>query len=136
MESTNFLFIYGTLLPGIPGKMSKWLAKNSKVICEGSVQGNLFMVSDYPAAVYDLNSNHLVKGMIVELIKKDYCFSVLDSYEGISETWNVSDEYLRVLRPVLGLDSIVRMCWIYVYNHSTSGLEPILTGDYKEYIKS
>ena len=128
MESTNYLFIYGTLLPEISGRMSQWMAKNSEVICSGSIPGNLYLISDYPAAVYDIYSSDCVIGLIVELPNKKDCFSILDSYEG--------KEYQRTIRHVTGNDSIERMCWMYLYNRPINNLQLISTGNYVEFVKT
>lgn len=128
MEPNNYLFIYGTLLPEISGRMSKWMAKNSEVICSGSIPGNLYLISDYPAAVYDIDSSKCVQGLIVELPNKKDCFSILDSYEG--------DEYIRTVNYVTGKDSIARMCWMYLYNRPINNLQLITTGNYVEFVKT
>lgn len=127
MESTNYLFIYGTLLPEISGRMSKWMAKNSEVICSGSIPGFLYLISDYPAAIYDNETSDCVQGLIVELPNKVHCFSILDSYEG--------KEYLRTINHVTGKDSIERMCWMYLYNRPINNLQLISTGNYVEFVK-
>ncbi len=128
MESTKYLFIYGTLLPEISGRMSKWLAKNSEVICHGSIPGYLYLISDYPAAIYDNETSDYVQGLIVELQNKEDCFSLLDAYEG--------KEYLRTINNVTGKDSIERTCWMYLYNRPINNLQLILTGNYVEFVKT
>ena len=136
MKSTKYLFVYGTLLPEIPGKMSKWLEKNSKIICRGFIPGYLYMVSDYAAAIYDEHAPGLIKGLIVELDDDKFCFSVLDLFEGVSKTTDIDDEYIRALKPVAGDDSIIRLSWMYLYNRSIENLQPIIHGNFREFLHS
>ena len=135
MGTVNLLFIYGTLLPEFANDMSEWLTRNSKIVCVGSIPGNLYLVSDYPAAIYDVGSTGCVHGLIVALDDTDGCFSVLDSYEGVGETRSKDDEYKRILKPVKGEDNLVRMCWIYLYNQNNKKLEHISSGNYVGYTK-
>ena len=135
MNNSNFLFVYGTLLPGLSGVMSDWLSKNSRIVCRGSIPGKLYLISDYPAAIYEPFSENFVTGWIVELNDISECFNTLDGYEGIGMNDDLGDEYLRTVHPVRGEDSTLRLCWMYLYRHSTDHLSLIENGDFYEFVK-
>jgi gamma-glutamylcyclotransferase (GGCT)/AIG2-like uncharacterized protein YtfP len=136
MNSTDYLFIYGTLLPETKTELSEWLSLHSSVVCRGSITGKLFMISNYPAAIFDLKASSNVFGQVVKMLDRNKCFHILDEYEGISPDWKTTDEYYRTIKPVQCADQITRECWMYLYNLPTSHLKEIPSGNFPNYLST
>ncbi len=127
------LFVYGSLLSGIRSRMAGYLHRNCRLIGEGQVPGRLYDLGRYPGLVYDPEAPTLVTGNILELKAPEKVIPVLDDYEMGASGDPSLNEYRRELQPVKSDEQTV-LCWIYLYNLSTSGLKPIVSGNYLDYL--
>lgn len=130
LEESNYLFVYGTLLKDFDSYMSKFLNNNSEFIGKGYFHGKLYEVSWYPGAVLSEDVTEKVYGHLFKILNNKKTFKILDDYEGISETAEYSDEYVRVLINTHLETGDQLKSWVYVYNHDISKLKRILSGDY------
>ncbi len=125
-----YLFVYGSLLPGLrPRAMAGALAG-----CidrgPGSVPGRLYDLGPYPAAVLDSRAAARVHGRVFELPADRDVLAVLDRYEGFAPANPADSLYLRVAQRVDRDDGGNSMCWVYVYNRDPGAAPEVPGGDY------
>ncbi len=128
---SEFLFVYGTLLPGcVPGKVAA-LSARLRFVSAATVPGLLYHLGEYPGAVPDPSGRHRVSGAVLQLPADPHILAQLDAYEEFDPRTPAASEYVRVLHPVSLADGRTLPCWIYWYNWSTAGLPIIPTGDWR-----
>lgn len=127
---SEYLFVYGTLLKDFESYMSKFLERNSEFIGSGYFNGRLFEISWYPGAILSDIDAEKVYGHVFKIHNTDSIFKTLDNYEGIGETAEHPNEYIRVLVNAF-LDSNKTInTWVYVYNRPVTHLKLIHSGNY------
>ena len=90
---SDYLFVYGTLGQNFKNKMATFLRQNAEYLHDGVMDGQLYDVGTYPAALYKEGSGTMIKGNIFKLTgNREEIFRVLDLYEGVEE-----DLYIRSL---------------------------------------
>jgi gamma-glutamylcyclotransferase (GGCT)/AIG2-like uncharacterized protein YtfP len=130
---TNLLFIYGTLLPVFDNSWRDWLKNNAEPITEGYMPGLLYLISDYPGALYFPEVSSKVMGLVVRMENIDYVLHKLDQYEEADERYGEFAEFKREIVDIYGFDGIVRKCWVYLYNRNVSDKKLLISGDYITY---
>jgi gamma-glutamylcyclotransferase (GGCT)/AIG2-like uncharacterized protein YtfP len=124
MISSDYLFVYGTLMVDADNNMSRFLIKHSEFIEKGYFCGKLYKVNNFPGAVLSDNTSDKVYGSVYKITNKDHVFKVLDAYEGVEENL-----FKRVIiNAFLNPKSI--STWVYLYNQPTKHLKLIASGDY------
>ncbi len=126
----TYLFVYGTLMKGIPSRMASFLEQQGSFLGEGSVQGWLYDLGNYPGLIFDAQAENEVIGHIFRLEHPSFVFEKLDAFEGIEA--NDSGEYTRIEIPVRFQNQIL-YCWVYQYNRDTKGLPVITQKSYLAY---
>ena len=127
---SEYLFVYGTLLKDFESYMSKFLDKNSEFIGTGYFNGKLYEISWYPGAVLSNIPTEKVYGHLFKILNKEKTFKILDDYEGIVDTAEHSNEYIRVLIDAYLDSNKAIKTWVYIYNRSTENLRLIQSGNY------
>jgi gamma-glutamylcyclotransferase (GGCT)/AIG2-like uncharacterized protein YtfP len=125
-----YLFVYGSLLPGLrPPALGDVLAG-----CidrgPGSLPGRLYDLGPYPAAVLDPRAATHVQGRVFELPADRDVLAELDRYEGFDPANPADSLYVRVARPVNRADGGCVVCWVYVYNRDPGAAAEVPDGDY------
>lgn len=123
------LFVYGTLMKGIPSRMSDYLQQHALFVGAAYANGHLYDLGQYPGFVYDRGCDRLVKGHVFQLKSPKQVFPILDRYEGIEESNNSENEYLRTLIDVR-LNKKEVQVWTYLFNRLPKNLPLIPEGDY------
>jgi gamma-glutamylcyclotransferase (GGCT)/AIG2-like uncharacterized protein YtfP len=124
---SDFLFVYGTLLPGLaPPEIAPAVAQ-LRPVAQGSVQGVLYDLGEYPGAVIDLPEVDLsekempvrgcIPGMIFQ-IPNPRLLRQLDEYEGFDPAAPAASLFVRKLHEVRLDDGRTLSCWVYVYNQN------------------
>jgi gamma-glutamylcyclotransferase (GGCT)/AIG2-like uncharacterized protein YtfP len=118
-ETTNALFVYGTLKPGKFrfSVLEPYIDKEN--IGEASVRGILYdSGSDWPAAVFSDDITETVNGFVVYIDKSklNEALSYLDEAEGVN-----SGLFCRAL---VTTNSKIK-CWAYEYMKSVEGFRRI-----------
>lgn len=126
----EYLFVYGTLRPGVGHAMNTVLERYGEPVGRGKIAGFLYDVGRYPGAVKTAGARAFVRGDVYRLRDADRALKALDRYEGWDQKKPRSGEFRRS-RTVVALSGgkTVR-AWIYLYNRPTSGLPRIRSGDY------
>ena len=126
----NLLFVYGTLRFN-ENPISKGLGPVSNRLGTAFVRGKLFDLGNYPGIVLSDDPRDRVIGEIIALNHPEASLALIDQYEGVYP--DPKSEYRReVAKAFFERQQI--SCWIYVYQHSLSGLTLIPSGDYVDYL--
>lgn len=136
IENPDLLFVYGTLCPPFTNSFAQFLRQRSQYVGEGTFPGLLFDLGSYPGATYQPDGVTTVCGTIYDISQhKQSVLACLDDYEGVSETIDLPNEYIRTVIPVRHCDDIID-CWVYLYNLPADGLPVIASGDYVRYSRN
>ncbi|NUN99283.1 MAG: gamma-glutamylcyclotransferase [Saprospiraceae bacterium] len=130
------LFVYGTLMRGMPFPMAAFLEEHAEFVCDGWLNGRLYELGGYPGLViFPEGGSNRVTGHVFEMADSDVVLTKLDAYEMIDPVEPEKSEYLRVQMPVnTGLG--ILDCAVYVYNQSVEGLTEIPEGDWRAWFYS
>jgi gamma-glutamylcyclotransferase (GGCT)/AIG2-like uncharacterized protein YtfP len=124
----ELLFVYGTLRRGCPtGAHNKFLA-GATFITPARTKGKLFKVSYYPALVIDEAADWVI-GEIYQLASTEQ-LAALDAYEECSYPALPEQEYQRRKITVLTDVGESLFVWVYAYQHVSTHLEFIASGDF------
>jgi gamma-glutamylcyclotransferase (GGCT)/AIG2-like uncharacterized protein YtfP len=124
---STYLFVYGTLMSG--GENNLLLARHAELIGPGRMRGRLFVVDYYPGLVDSEDPAETVAGEVWRLLEPDVLLS-LDDFEGCTEAPPL---FVRASRTVTLDGGSPLAAWVYVYARSTSGLQSILSGDWRTF---
>ena len=81
-ETSNLLFVYGTLMRGMDNPFSTQLSKASEFLGSATAPGCLYdYQSEYPCAVTSLRPCDVIHGELYHLIDPEPLFLELDPYE-------------------------------------------------------
>jgi gamma-glutamylcyclotransferase (GGCT)/AIG2-like uncharacterized protein YtfP len=124
---SDFLFAYGTLLPGpAPAEIAPAVSKLLPV-GEAFVHGVLYDLGGHPGAVLVASSHERIIGMVYQLPEDASVMAELDAYEEFDPAAPESSPYLRILCPVNLATGGTLQCWVYVYNRDP-GSAPVIPG--------
>jgi gamma-glutamylcyclotransferase (GGCT)/AIG2-like uncharacterized protein YtfP len=128
---TDRLFVYGTLRAAAGHPMHQLIDRWATFEGLGSVQGRLYDLGAYPAAVLMPNTSDRVHGE-VWCLKPDPgpLISLLDRYEGIRPNARDAALYERVVLPVRFSDGRETPAMVYVYRGTLSGQPAVSSGDW------
>jgi gamma-glutamylcyclotransferase (GGCT)/AIG2-like uncharacterized protein YtfP len=126
---TDLLFVYGTLRPQADCAMGREararLCSESQSLGPARTQGTLYNLGNYPALG---TGSGVIVGSLYQLLDPSNTFKWLDEYEGISGA--PSDEYERVLRPVVAHDEFPLRAWAYLQKRPAPRATLIPSGDW------
>lgn len=122
------LFVYGSLLPGLP--LHPLLA-SAIPLGPGSIQGRLYDLGDYPGAVGAADGR--VHGEAYRL-RDPGLLALLDDEEGYDPANEAGSLFLRRRIPVTLADGRVVMAWVYLYAGPLERVVPIPSGDYRRHL--
>lgn len=131
MEATcSFLFVYGTLMRG--GLRQDLMAEAGvRLLAEGTIQGRLYDLGQYPGAKPSTNSDDLVRGEVHRLIDPARALAILDRYEGCFPGLPARSEFVRGVVRVTLNEGGQRPAWAYFYNRPVDESRRIPSGDYR-----
>ncbi len=131
--SSNLLFVYGTLRKSIGHPSYTYLSHYSDFVHYGWFPGHLYVVNNYPGAIFDPNSQNKIFGEIYQCPAIEKLLRRLDHYEECSEKFPKPHEYIRRQLPI-NLTQNQVTAWVYLYNYPTEKLRLIESGDYPLYL--
>ncbi len=129
----DLVFFYGTLMAGFDRRRRAGIDDKLQYIGRGAIQGALFDVGLYPAAVPAPDGH--VWGEVYAMSDPAKVLAALDEIEGYREQDPERSLYRREQADVLLPDSTVARAWVYFYNAPLSRSPKIGSGDYLEYLK-
>jgi gamma-glutamylcyclotransferase (GGCT)/AIG2-like uncharacterized protein YtfP len=93
---SDYLFVYGTLLPGLaPGEIADAVEKLTP-IGSATVRGFLYDFGHYPGAVLNSDSEHCIHGIVLQLPDDPSIISQLDQYEEFDPAAPETSQFIRV----------------------------------------
>lgn len=128
------LFVYGTLMRGMPFPMAAFLEQHAVFQGEGRLPGRLYDLGGYPGLVHLPQQKNRVIGHVFELTNQ-VVLEKLDAYEMIDPAAPEHSEYLRVKAPVETTSGLLD-CEVYVFNRSVEGLMVIPDGNWSAWFYS
>ncbi|MCI0487721.1 MAG: gamma-glutamylcyclotransferase [Blastocatellia bacterium] len=130
---TDYLFLYGTLLPGnAPDEIADTVRRLSP-ITQAFVRGRLYDLGEYPGAILDPSADTSIAGEVFELPDDQETLASLDSYEGFDPDEPRGSLFARVKSPVTLYGGGELQCWIYVYNRDPEDASLVADGNYAKW---
>lgn len=131
----DYIFVYGTLLKACASPLSELFSSQTEYVADADLQGRLYDVGRYPAAIESEDMRERVVGEVYRLKPASDLLSALDEYEGCAPDFPQPHQYHRKKLAVSCLNGVQLSVWVYVYNHSVNGLRRIESGDYVRHIQ-
>ena len=129
----DLVFFYGTLMAGFDRRRRAGIDQNLTYMGRGSIQGALFDLGIYPAAVP--GSEGRVWGEVYAMVAPDEVLAALDDIEGYRPENPDRSLYARAQADVTLPDATEARAWVYFYNAPLGRAPRIPSGDYLEHVK-
>lgn len=123
------LFVYGSLLPGLP--LHPLLA-SAIPLGPGRIQGRLYDLGEYPGAVEVPDGT--IHGEAYRLPEPGRLLARLDVEEGYDPANEAGSLFRRRRIPVTLADGRVVTAWVYLYAGPLERVVPIPSGDYRRHL--
>jgi len=127
------VFFYGTLMAGFDRRRRAGIDDKLHYMGRGAIQGALFDVGLYPAAVPAPDGH--VWGEVYEMTEAQTVLAALEDIEGYRDEDPDRSLYRREQADVLMPDSTIQRAWVYFYNAPLARAPRIPSGDYLEHVK-
>jgi gamma-glutamylcyclotransferase (GGCT)/AIG2-like uncharacterized protein YtfP len=129
----ELVFFYGTLMAGFDRRRRAEMDSKLTYLGRGSIQGALFDLGLYPAAVPAPEGQ--IWGEVYEIADPVPVLAVLDEIEGYRHDDADSSLYLRQKADVAMPDGSRAQAWVYFYNAPLGRAPRIASGDYLEHTR-
>ena len=129
----ELVFFYGTLMAGFDRRRRAGIDTKLRYMGRGAIQGALFDLGLYPAAVPDPDGR--VWGEVYEMTEAPVVLSALDEIEGYRHDDPERSLYRRSQTGVVLPDGSRAQAWVYFYNAPLGRASRIASGDYLEHVK-
>lgn len=129
----DLVFFYGTLMAGFDRRRRTGIDDKLRFIGRGSIQGSLFDLGLYPAAVPAADGH--VWGELYEMTDSAVVLAALDDIEGYHHDDPDRSLYRREQTDVALPDGDPVRAWVYFYNAPLGRASRIASGDYLEHVK-
>jgi gamma-glutamylcyclotransferase (GGCT)/AIG2-like uncharacterized protein YtfP len=124
----NHLFVYGTLRRTSRHPMARFLSDHAEWVDYAVYRGLLFNLGACPGAVASDDPEHRVYGEVYRLRNPGVLWPLLDRYEEFGGDFPEPNEFVRREQEVWLVGGRFISAWVYLYNHSTDGLEILRHG--------
>ena len=129
----DLVFFYGTLMAGFDRRRRAGIDNKLTYIGRGSIQGSLFDLGLYPAAVPAPDGD--IWGEVYEMAEPEAVLSALDDIEGYRHDDPDRSLYRRQEADVALPDGGRAPAWVYFYNAPLGHAPRIVSGDYIEHTR-
>jgi gamma-glutamylcyclotransferase (GGCT)/AIG2-like uncharacterized protein YtfP len=123
---SDYLFAYGTLIPGCEPAHMNAICSRMECIGEGTVRGLLYDLEHYPGVV---EGEGIVVGVVVR-VPHD-AWPTMDAYEGCPGPGGGEGLFRRIMTRATLNEGRELDCWLYVYSRAVRGRRIVLTGDWR-----
>jgi len=130
---SELVFFYGTLMAGFDRRRRAGIDDRMRYIGRGAIQGALFDLGLYPAAVPAGEGR--VWGEVYEMSDAATVLAALDEIEGYRHDDPDRSLYTRSKASVTLPDGSAAQAWVYFYNAPLGKAPRIASGDYLEHVK-
>ena len=129
----DLVFFYGTLMAGFDRRRRAGIDDKLRYVGRGSIQGALFDLGIYPAAVPA--EEGVVWGEVWQMMDAPTVLTALDDIEGYRPDDPDRSLYSRSQTPVRLPDGSEAPAWVYFYNAPLGRASRIESGDYLDHVK-
>jgi gamma-glutamylcyclotransferase (GGCT)/AIG2-like uncharacterized protein YtfP len=129
-ESPRYVFVYGTLLPGLAPPVIADVVRRLRVVGPATVPGRLYHLGAYPGCVVDGACEGVIHGQLLEIPDDPAVLERLDWYEGYAAHDDAGSLFLRVVCEATLADGSQVRSWVYVYNRPVTPARLISGGRY------
>jgi gamma-glutamylcyclotransferase (GGCT)/AIG2-like uncharacterized protein YtfP len=129
----DLVFFYGTLMAGFDRRRRAGIDDKLTYIGRGSIQGSLFDLGLYPAAVPAVEGH--VWGEVYAMTESERVLAALDEIEGYRHDDPDKSLYRRQQAEVALPDGSHALAWVYFYNAPLGRAPRIASGDYIEHTR-
>ena len=129
----ELVFFYGTLMAGFDRRRRAGIDDKLRYIGRGSIQGSLFDLGLYPAAVPASEGD--VWGEVYGMTEPATVLAALDEIEGYRHDDPDRSLYTRSQADVRLPDGTHARAWVYFYNAPLGRASRIASGDYLEHVR-
>jgi len=126
----EYLFVYGTLLPGLAPDGITPAVEQLRSVGEGTVSGLLYDLGDFPGAVLDSSSERKIAGHVFKLPENVEVLNQLDQYEEFDPGAPDQSLFIRESHTVTLTTGETISCWIYIYNGKADPARILKDGRY------
>ncbi len=123
---SDYLFAYGTLIPGCAPAQMNSICSRMELIGEGTVRGTLYDLGTFPGV---LAGDDMVRGVLLR-VPSD-AWAAMDAYEGCSVADDGNALFRRVITCATLDDGAQIDCWLYVYARDVRGRRVVESGDWR-----
>ena len=131
-DTSDRLFVYGTLMRGFDHPMAHLLSRSADFIGEAQCRGRLYLIRHYPGLLKSDDANDIVFGEVYRLRQPEALLCEFDMYEACGDGFAEPTEYVRRMLPVTLSDGAASEAWTYIYNWPVTGLPRIASGRFLE----
>lgn len=126
--NSHSVFVYGTLRQG---GSNHFRMVGAEFVGKGTVEGQIHVIDHNPAFLFPALVNAAGKRVVGELyLLGDETLQALDRFEGVSETPQAGDEYVRVQRVVKLENGEESSAWVWMWNRELGHARLIESGDW------
>ncbi|KAA3659533.1 MAG: gamma-glutamylcyclotransferase [Calditrichaeota bacterium] len=133
----TYLFVYGTLLKGMPRSAFLYQSNRAEFVGEATIQARLYDTGSFPAAVIpepdNIKPGDVLHGEVYLLHEPWTVLSTLDTIEGYNAIHPQRSLFQRTTCQAHNGEQS-REVQVYIYNQSIDGLKCIESGSYREYV--
>jgi gamma-glutamylcyclotransferase (GGCT)/AIG2-like uncharacterized protein YtfP len=129
----DLVFFYGTLMAGFDRRRRAGIDDKLRYIGRGSIQGALFDLGIYPAAVPSPDGD--IWGEVYDMSDPTPVLEALDDIEGYRDDDPDRSLYMRKQVEVTLPDGTRAHAWVYFYNAPLGQAQRITSGDYLEHVR-
>jgi gamma-glutamylcyclotransferase (GGCT)/AIG2-like uncharacterized protein YtfP len=130
--TSDYLFVYGTLMRGYAHPMAQLLSRSADFIGEVRCRGRLYLIKHYPGLVLSGDATDMVFGELYRLRQPVELLREFDMYEACGEGFAAPTEYVRQMLEVTLEDGAASEAWTYVYNWPVPPSSRIASGRFLE----
>jgi gamma-glutamylcyclotransferase (GGCT)/AIG2-like uncharacterized protein YtfP len=125
---SDYLFAYGTLIPGCEPKAMNAVCSRLTVVGEGTVRGTLYDLGAFPGVI---EGDGIVHGIVLRV--PPHAWPAMDAYEGCPITGGDEGLFRRVMTRATLADGRAVDCWVYVYALDVRGRHSVPSGDWRRW---
>lgn len=138
MNSTQYLFCYGTLLRDTAAASMSAVVRRLPRLAVATVRGCLYDLGSYPGLILsddliDDDGDSVVRGEIVA-VQSASDWLRLDAYEGVDHARPQRSLYNRIRTTATTASGDKVECWVYVYNREIKHAAKIDSGCWRTYL--
>jgi gamma-glutamylcyclotransferase (GGCT)/AIG2-like uncharacterized protein YtfP len=133
LTQADAVFFYGTLRTGFDRTTRAGIDAFLKFAGRGWINGKLFDLGIYPAAVPATDSR--VRGEVFRMVDAPNVLAALDGIEGSRAAEPERSLHTRTQVTATLDDGRTEEVWVYFYNAPLGGAQRIESGDYLEHLR-